>query len=206
MKDQTVVYSGFLDLSISLRILDIKRRIQALEMWYYRTIFISSYVDRITNDSVRDTIRWEAATLEDLISTVKKRKLKCYGYIIKVNLSTATLQGSTWGKRRNTVKMSWQRHWVDWKLIHEDSDTGTQLRYRELVKCSTYQRSYDHIRSWTEDDYMPLIRPNILKPGIILSFSLDFSSTPLIRFWKIISIPPPPFISFTNATNKICSA
>lgn len=54
------------------------------------------------NDAVRNNITQELRRLEDVITTVKTQKLKCYSHITNVNnLSAAILQDTTLGKRRD---------------------------------------------------------------------------------------------------------
>ena len=60
---------------------EIQRKIQALEMRYYITIFGISYKDHITNEDVHNTIRNEAGEYKDFLTTVKKRKMKWYGHV-----------------------------------------------------------------------------------------------------------------------------
>lgn len=79
-----------------------QQRTQALEMKCYWTILDISYVDCSLNDTVQDTIKQQTEPLENLISTVMKRKSKWYGHIIRANnLFPDILQDSTSGKRRD---------------------------------------------------------------------------------------------------------
>lgn len=81
-------------------IAELQQRIQIFEISYYIAIQGISYVDCITNDAIKETIKQGISQLENLISTVKKRKLKWYGHIKRANLSTAILQFITLSKRR----------------------------------------------------------------------------------------------------------
>lgn len=65
-----------LSLSPYMWIFDIIKEIQALEMRYFRTILGISYVDRIRNDEMHNTISQEIYPSENYIPTVKKRNLK----------------------------------------------------------------------------------------------------------------------------------
>lgn len=55
---------------------DINNEIQALEMRYFRTILGISYVDRIRNDEVNNTISQKIYPSENYMPTVKMRNLK----------------------------------------------------------------------------------------------------------------------------------
>ena len=55
---------------------DIERRIQALEMRYFRKLLGISYRDHITNEEVKARIGNAIGPFEDLLTSVKRRKLK----------------------------------------------------------------------------------------------------------------------------------
>ena len=54
---------------------DLERRIQATEMRCFRRLLGISYKDRITNEEVINRIHGIIGPYEDLLATVKKRKL-----------------------------------------------------------------------------------------------------------------------------------
>ena len=60
---------------------DLQRRIQAMEMRCYRRLFNISYTEHITNVEVRNRIERAIGPYEDLLTTVKRRKLKWYGHV-----------------------------------------------------------------------------------------------------------------------------
>ena len=55
---------------------DLEKRIQATEMRCFRKILGITYPDNVTNDEVRNRIKQTTGPHEDLLATVKKRKLK----------------------------------------------------------------------------------------------------------------------------------
>ena len=57
------------------------RRIQAMEMRCYRKILHISNKDHVTNEEVRAKIHQAIGPHEDLLTIVKRRKLKWYGHI-----------------------------------------------------------------------------------------------------------------------------
>ena len=80
---------------------ELQRRIQALEMKCYRTVLGITYRDRASNDDIRSLITAHVDKYEDLLSIVKKKKLKWYGHVVRGNgLSKVILQGNVSGKRR----------------------------------------------------------------------------------------------------------
>ena len=60
---------------------DILKKLQATEMRCFRKLLGISYRDHITNDAVRDRISQAIGPYDDILTTVKKRKLKWFGYV-----------------------------------------------------------------------------------------------------------------------------
>ena len=60
---------------------EIERRIQAPEMRCYRRLLNISYKDHVTNEEVRNLIQNATGVHDDLLTKVKKRKLRWYGHI-----------------------------------------------------------------------------------------------------------------------------
>ena len=95
---------------------DLERRIQATEMRCFRRLLGISYKDRITNEEVINRIHGIIGPYEDLLATVKKRKLKFYGHITRSSgLSKTILQGTVPGKRaRGRQKKRWEDNIREW--------------------------------------------------------------------------------------------
>ena len=60
---------------------ELQRRIQAMEMRYYRKMLRISYKDQVTNWEVRAKIQQAIGPREDLLNIVKRRKLQWYGLV-----------------------------------------------------------------------------------------------------------------------------
>ena len=60
---------------------ELQRRIQAMEMRCYRKILHISYKDNVTNEEVRAKIQQAIGPHEDLLTIVKRCKLKRYGHV-----------------------------------------------------------------------------------------------------------------------------
>ena len=60
---------------------ELKRRIQATELRYYRKILRILNKGRVTNEAVRAKIQQAIEPYEDLLITVKRRKLQWYGHV-----------------------------------------------------------------------------------------------------------------------------
>ena len=71
------------------------RYIQVTEMRCFRRLLGISYRDHVTNEEVRNNIRHAIKPYEDLITTVRKRKLRWYGHITRsTGLAKMILQGT----------------------------------------------------------------------------------------------------------------
>ena len=55
---------------------ELQKRIQAIEMSCYRKILLMSYKDHVTNEEVRAKIQQAIGPHEDLLTIVKRRKLR----------------------------------------------------------------------------------------------------------------------------------
>ena len=60
---------------------DLQRRINALEMRCFRKILNISYTAHITNEAVRNKISAVIGSYEELLTSIKKRKLRWYGHV-----------------------------------------------------------------------------------------------------------------------------
>ena len=80
---------------------EIERRIQALEMRCYKRLLNISYKDHVTNEEVRNRIQNAIGVHDDLLTMVKKRKLRWYGHISRSSgMAKTILQGTVKGARR----------------------------------------------------------------------------------------------------------
>ena len=125
---------------------DLERRIQATEMRCFRRLLGISYKDHITNEEVRNRIRQAIGPYEDLLATVKKRKLKWYGHITRsTGLAKTILQGTVQGgRRRGGQRKRWEDNIREWTGLHL-SDTLRLSENREewkklVVKSSVAPR------------------------------------------------------------------
>ena len=81
-----------------------------MEMRCYRKILRISYKDHVTNEEVRAKIQQAIGPHEDLLITVKRRKLQWYGHASRSSrLAKTILQGTVkWGREQGR-----QKRWVD---------------------------------------------------------------------------------------------
>ena len=113
---------------------DTERRIQAMEMRCLRKFLCITHRDHISNEEVRSRTRPH----EDLLTTVKRRKLKWYGHITRSRgLAKTILQGIVHGgRRRGRQKKRWEDNIPEWNGM----SLGAAMRkaerreeWRELV-------------------------------------------------------------------------
>ena len=95
---------------------DILKKLQATEMRCFRKLLDISYRDHITNDAVRDRIRQAIGPHDDILTTVKKRKLKWFGHVSRSSgLAKTILQGTVQGgRRRDRQKKRWENNIAEW--------------------------------------------------------------------------------------------
>ncbi|XP_071494734.1 uncharacterized protein [Diadema antillarum] len=117
----------------------------------YRRILGISYKDHVTNESVLKTIRQTIDHYEDLLTIVKKKKLKWYGHVTRSDgLSKIILQGTVQGgRRRGRQKKKWADNIAEWTgkpFAETQALAQDRQRWRRLVSTSL-QRPHDHARS-----------------------------------------------------------
>ena len=95
---------------------EIERRIQALEMRCYRRLMNISYKDHVMNKEVRKRIQNEIGVHDDLLTMVKKWKLRWYGRISRSSgMAKTVLQGTLKGaRRRGRQKKRWEDNIKEW--------------------------------------------------------------------------------------------
>ena len=128
---------------------DLQRRIQAVEMRCLRRLLGISYKDHVTNNEVRRRVTQQVRHYEDLLTTVKKRKLRWYGHVTRSEgLAKTILQGTVQGKRRRgRQKKKWADNILEWtgksfavtQAIAHNRTRWSQLVHRSSIK----QRPYD---------------------------------------------------------------
>ena len=124
---------------------ELQRRIQSLELRCLRIILGISYKDRITNEHVRKTIIKHMGLYEDLLVTVKRRKLKWHGHLTRSDGQTKViLQGTVESHR---IRGMPKKRWIDniaertGKSFAETSSHGTHRQeWRELTEKSIMTR------------------------------------------------------------------
>ena len=109
IKDKTNAFSG---ISVFLYAcetwtltVELEKRVQALEMRCFRRFLGISYKNHITNEEVRNRIKQASGPYEDLLSTIKRRKLIWFWHVItRGGLAKTVLQETVRGEEREEDK------------------------------------------------------------------------------------------------------
>ena len=117
---------------------EVERRIQSLEMRCYRRILNISYKDHITNEEVRSQVRALVGPYEELLTTVKKRKLRWYGHVSRSSgLAKTILQGTVNGtRRRGRQRKRWEdnvKEWTGLSFAASQRAVEDRTKWKEIV-------------------------------------------------------------------------
>ena len=119
---------------------DILTKLQATEIRCFRKLLGISYRDHITDHAVRDRIRQAIGPFNDILTTVKKRKVKWFGHVSRsARLAKTILQGTVQGgRRRGRQKKCWENNiWVDRvEVLQRPKRSWKQNQRRERVAMS----------------------------------------------------------------------
>ena len=146
-------------------IAETERRIQALEMRWLLNI---SYKDHVTNEEVCNGIKNATGVHDDLLTMVKKRKLRWYDHISRSSgMAKTVLQGTVKGtRRRGRQKKRWEDNIKEW----------TGMEFGDSLKAA--------------EDREAGADPEILKGGVhkITVFPLRplFESLVIASLWNVV--------------------
>ena len=121
---------------------ELEKKIQTTELRCFRRLLGISYRDHVTNEKVRNRIRQAIGPYEDLLTTVKKRKLRWYGHKTRsTGLAKMILQGTVQGgRRRGRQKKRWEDNITEWtrlKLGEALRRAGNREEWRTVVARSS---------------------------------------------------------------------
>ena len=121
---------------------DTERRVQAMEMRFHRKLLGITYRDHISNEEVQNRTQQVIGPHEDILTTVKRRKLKWYGHVTRSSgLAKTILQGTVQGgRRRGRQKKRWEDNILEWTgmtLGAAMRKTERREEWRELVARSS---------------------------------------------------------------------
>ena len=120
---------------------EIERKIQTVEMRSFKRLLGISYKDHISNGEVRSRIQKAIGPYEELLSTVKRRKMKWYGHVTRASgLAKTVLQGTVrGGRRRGRQRKRWAdniRNWTGFELRDTVRRAEEREEWRMLVARS----------------------------------------------------------------------
>ena len=80
---------------------ELEKRTQAFKMRCYRRLLNISYKDYVTNEEVRRKIQPSTGEYDELLTFVKKRKLRWFGHVSRSSgLAKTILQDTVKGKKK----------------------------------------------------------------------------------------------------------
>ena len=99
-------------------------------------------MDRVTNEEVRAKIQQASGTYEDLLTTVKRRKLQWYGHASRSSgLDKTILQGTVKGGRRQSrQRKRWEdniREWTGLEFAKSQRAVENRDNWRKPVAKSS---------------------------------------------------------------------
>ena len=108
----------------------------------YRKILNISYKEHVTNEEVRAKIQQAIGPHEDLLTTVKRRKLQWYGHVSRsLGLAKNILQGTVKGERRQgRQRKKWEgniREWTGLEFAKSQRAVENREKWRKLVAESS---------------------------------------------------------------------
>ena len=127
---------------------ELEKRTQAFEMRCCRRLLNISYKDHVTNEEVRRKIQGAIGEYDELLTLVKKRKLRWFGHVSRSSgLAKTILQGTVKGKRkRDRQKKRWVASIKEW--------TGMDFFPAQLGQLKAGQDGNELLRIylWCPDD------------------------------------------------------
>ena len=133
---------------------ELEKRTNAFEMRCYRGLLNISYKDHVTNEEVRRKIQAAIGEYDELLTLVKKRKLRWFGHVSRSSvLAKAILQGTVKGKRkRGRQKKRWEDNIKGWTRIDFASSTRAAENRRKwegiVANSSVVPRRPSKVMGW----------------------------------------------------------
>ena len=120
----------------------VKEKNAGFEMRCYQRLLNISYKDHVTNEEVRRKIQAAIGEYDELLTLIKKRKLRWFGHVsMSSGLAKIILQGTVKGKRkRGRQKKRWEDNIKEWTGIDFASSTRAaenRSRWKGIVANSS---------------------------------------------------------------------
>ena len=120
----------------------VKEKNTGFEMRCYQRLLNISYKDHVTNEEVRRKIQAAIGEYDELLTLVKKRKLRWFGHVSRSSgLAKTILQSTVKGKRkRGRQKKRWEDNIKEWTGMDFASSTKAaenRSRWKGIVVNSS---------------------------------------------------------------------
>ena len=121
--------------------IEMNKRLEAAEMWFYRRILRVSYADHITNEEVLDRL----SITRQLINQIRKRQIEFFGHVIRnKELENIIVTGKLDGKRsRGRPRMTYLNSLSRWFGVEE----------RELIRLAQSREEWKTLASYVLKGY-----------------------------------------------------
>ena len=139
---------------------ELEERTQAFEMRCYRRLWNISYKDHVTDEEVRGNIQEATGEYDELLTLVKKRKIRWFGHVSRSSgLATTVQQGTVKGKRkRGRQKKRWEDGIEEWTGMDFASSTRAaknRTRWKGIVaNSSVVSRRPSKVMGWNRIDHL----------------------------------------------------
>ena len=133
----SLVISIFLYACLTLTA-ELGKRTQAFEMRCYQRLLSLSYKDHVTNEAVRRKIQASIGEYDELLTLVKKRKLRWFGHVSRSSgLAKTILQGTVKEKRkRDRQKKRWEdniKEWTGMDFVSSTRAAENRTRWKRII-------------------------------------------------------------------------
>ena len=126
---------------------ELEKRTQAFEMRCYRRLLNISYKDHVTNEEVFRKIQAAIGEYDELLTLIKKRKLRWFGHVSRSSgLAKTILQGTMKGKRKRG------RQKKSGKTISKSGQEWTLPAQLGQLKTGQDGKGLLQIHLWCPDD------------------------------------------------------
>ena len=119
----------------------IREKKLAFEMRCYPRLFNISNKDHVTNKEVCRKIQAAIGEYDELLTLVKKWKLRWFGHVSKSSgLAKTILQGTVKGKRRGRHKKRWEdniKEWTELEFVSSTRAAENRTRWKGIVANSS---------------------------------------------------------------------
>ena len=119
---------------------ELEKRTQAFEMRCYRRLLNIIYKDHVTNEEVRRKIQAAIGEFDELLTLVKKRKLRWFGHVSRSSGLAKTILQGTVKRKRGRQKKRWEDNIKEWTGMDFASSTRAaenRSRWKGIVANSS---------------------------------------------------------------------